>query len=75
MNKVYARIERTRYGWWASYHTKNTESMIGMDYMEMSNFALTQRGIERKASRRIRRLQRDHDFVQNAYDFYGDNDE
>ena len=54
MNKVYARIERTRYGWWASYHTKNTESEIGMDYMELSNFAFTQRGIEKKASRRIR---------------------
>jgi len=69
---VYATIERSRFGWWASYHSKSTDRMFGMDYTELSNFAFTQRGIERKARRRIKRLQQSNDNKAKTYEFFGD---
>jgi hypothetical protein len=75
MSKAYAQIKQSRFGWWASYHTKSDTRMFGMDYIELSNFSFTKRGIERKARRRIRKLQDSIDRSNNTYEIYGVSDE
>jgi len=73
--KVYATIERSRFGWWASYHAQTTNHMIDMDYTELYSFAFTQRGIERKASRKINKLQQSADYKKETYEFFGNGNE
>jgi len=72
--EVRAEIQQIgRFWWFASYTAWPVDDgggiKIGLDYSELGSFAFTEKGIQRKAERKIRRLQRSEDRRHAAYDF------
>lgn len=71
--RVYARIERTKHGWSASYHTETDGWLIGTTFSQLYSFAFTQAGIEKKARRKINKLEKEANRKRESYKYGKEN--